>query len=265
MIPKRIHYIWFGGSDLTDDARRCINSWHRYCPDYEIVRWDETNFDVNMTQYTREAYESKKWAFVSDYARLWVLVNQGGVYMDTDVELTKPIDFALKHRAFSGFESNRSISTGIMACEQGFPLFSDLLDDYVNRSFILDDGTLDVTTNVVAITNACLKRGLTLNNKYQQIEGFTVYPSDWFCAKSHDTGEILLTDNTCAIHHFSGSWLDSVEKSLVEQRGLFIKEHPRCPHLLAGALVRIKYGFQSGNFTPFLSMLKMYINEKGLH
>ena len=265
MIPKRIHYIWFGGAELPDDAKRCIESWRECCPGYEIVRWDETNFDVFQNQYVREAYEAQKWAFVSDYARLWVLVNYGGVYLDTDVELIKPIDFALEHHAFSGFESNRSVPTGIMACESGFPLFVNLLHDYEQRSFILNDGTFDLTTNVVAITNACLRRGLALNNTYQEIEGLALYPSDWFCPKSHDTGEINLTNNTCAIHHFSGSWLDETEKELIGQRSTFIKSHPRCPHLLAGALVRLEHGFKSGDFSPFLSMLRLYVRERRLH
>lgn len=262
MIPKRIHYVWFGGNELPDDAKACIDSWRKHCPDYEIIRWDESNFDIRVNRYVREAYESKKWAFVSDYARLWALVNHGGVYMDTDVELIGPIDFALRHQAFSGFESNCSIPTGIMACEQGFPLFSELLHDYDDRRFILDDGSFDITTNVTAITNACLKHGLVPDNTYQTVDGLALYPSDWFCPKSHDTGKITLSKNTCAIHHFAGSWLDDTEKRLLEERSSFIAAHPRCPHILSGALVRIAYGLKTGDFAPFNKMLRMYIKDR---
>ena len=124
MIPKTIHYIWFGGNPLPEDAKRCIDTWKKYCPDYEIKEWNESNFDVAQNDYIKEAYEAKKWAFVSDYARLKVLVEYGGIYMDTDVEVLKPLDRFLSERAFSGFEDADAIPAGIMACEKGFELFA---------------------------------------------------------------------------------------------------------------------------------------------
>ncbi|MBQ7544534.1 MAG: hypothetical protein IJT02_06275 [Synergistaceae bacterium] len=135
MIPKVIHYCWFGGKPLPELAQKCLASWEKFCPDYEIVRWDESNFNVNCCDYVREAYEAKKWAFVSDYARLKVLVDNGGVYMDTDVEVIKPLDEFLVHEAFSGFESEKAIPTGIMACEKGFAPFAEMLADYHTRHF----------------------------------------------------------------------------------------------------------------------------------
>ncbi|WP_329739645.1 glycosyltransferase family 32 protein [Enorma massiliensis] len=261
MIPKTIHYIWFGGKELPKSAQVYIETWKKFCPDYTIMRWDETNFDVTVNDYVREAFESKKWAFVSDYVRLWVLVNHGGIYMDTDVELTAPLDEFLTHRAFSGFESNTSIPTGLMACEKGFPLFCELLHDYDGRKFIKPDGSFDVTTNVVAITNTCLKHGLVLNNKFQEPCGFALYPNDWFCPKSHDTGEIHLTKNTHAIHHFNGSWLDSTEHELIERRQSFLLRHPGCPPRLAGAWIRLVHGCKTGDFAPFIRMLKMSIGQ----
>ena len=212
MIPKKIHYVWFGGNPLTPLAEKCIASWKQVCPDYEIVRWDETNFDISLNRYCREAIESKKWAFASDYARLWILVNEGGIYMDTDVQLLKPLDDFLFEEAFSGFEAVDRIPTGLMASEAGQDLFVKLLHDYDDRSFIKTDGSCDLTTNVTAITRACIERGLVLNGQKQTVDGFTLYPSDYFCPKDWLTKEINLTENSCAIHHFDGSWADSGTK-----------------------------------------------------
>lgn len=192
---------------MPDLGKKCIESWKKFCPDYEIKEWNEDNFDINSNQYVKEAYEAKKWAFVADYVRLWALVNNGGVYMDTDVEVINSIDVFLNEKAFSGFEKKDSIPTGIMACEKDFLLFKELLNEYENRAFIKDDGTYDLTTNVIAITNYCINYGLILNNEKQTINGFTLYPNDYFCPKNYETGKIKCTSNTYTIHHFSGSWL----------------------------------------------------------
>ena len=149
MIPKIIHYIWVGGKPLTPLAEKCIQSWKKNCPDYEIKRWDESTFDINQNQYCKEAYESKKWAFVSDYIRLKVLFEYGGIYMDTDVEVIKPLDEFLVHPAFSGFENNTQIPTGIMAAEKNNKWIENLLNDYNHRHFIKEDGSFDYTTNVL--------------------------------------------------------------------------------------------------------------------
>lgn len=206
MIPKKIHYIWFGGNPLSPLAEKCIASWRKYCPEYEIVRWDETTFDISSNRYCQEAITAKKWAFASDYARLWILVNVGGIYMDTDVEVLKPLDSFLDEDAFSGFEAKDRIPTGIMASSPNQPLLSELLHDYDARSFLKPDGSPDLTTNVTAITETLLKRGLVLNNEKQTIDGFTLYPSDYFCPKDWLSGEIHLTKNSHTIHHFDGSW-----------------------------------------------------------
>ncbi|MSS20123.1 glycosyl transferase [Eubacteriaceae bacterium RF-744-FAT-4] len=216
MIPKIIHYCWFGGNPLSDMAKKCIASWEKYCPDYEIKEWNESNFDVNICNYSSEAYKSKKWAFVSDVARLYALVNFGGVYMDTDVEVIKPIDNLLQYEAVSGFESETQISTGLMASIPHQVLFEELLNDYADKHFIREDGSYDLTTNVTRITNVCNKYGFKQNNTFQMIKGFTLLPKDYLCPKDHETHKIHITNNTLVIHHFDGSW-HSAEDVYYEQ------------------------------------------------
>lgn len=207
MIPKIIHYCWFGHGKLPELAVKCIDSWKKFLPDYEIKEWNEDNFDLNFSPFVKEAYECRKFAFVSDVARLYALYTDGGIYMDTDVEVLKPLDVFLKHNAFSGFENNNCVPTGIMGSEKNSVWARENLDYYKNRHFIKPDGSWDTTTNVTIITNYMLSRGLKPINKYQEFRGLiTMYPNDFFCPKDHATGKIHLTENTYTIHHFSGSW-----------------------------------------------------------
>ena len=207
MIPKKIHYCWFGRGKMPELAKRCIESWKKYCPNYEIKEWNEDNFDLDMYPYVREAYDNRKFAFVTDVVRLYALYTEGGIYMDTDVEILKPLDCLLEYEAISGFESETQIPTGLMACRGGHPFFKELLLEYEGIHFVKEDGSFDFTTNVTRITNACLKHGLKLNNTLQTINGFTLLPKDFLCPKSYTDGKIYLTNNTLTIHHFAGSWL----------------------------------------------------------
>ena len=206
MIPKTIHYCWFGGNPLSDLAKKCIESWEKYCPDYEIKEWNEKNFDINCNTFVKQAYENKKYAFVSDYVRLYVMYTYGGVYMDTDVEVVRSLDEFLVHKGFSGFERGVFIPTGIMASEKGFPLFEKLLDYYKDRPFIKEDGSLDTVTNSVIITNILKKLGFCANNQFQEIEDFALYPTDYFCPLNGATGKLTKTENTATIHWFSNTW-----------------------------------------------------------
>ena len=230
MIPKIIHYCWFGKNPLPELASKCIESWKKFCPDYQIIEWNETNFDVNYCEYSKEAYQEKKWAFVSDVSRLYALVNCGGIYMDTDVEVLKPLDEFLNLQAFSGFEAADRLPTGIMAAEKGQELFVELLKEYDNIHFKLDDGSLDTTTNVTRITNTCLKYGAVLNNTKQTVKGFTLFPFDYFCPKDSTTKIVNLTKNSYTIHHFDGSWLTE-EDRLYEK--IYIKRAKFMPKKLA--------------------------------
>lgn len=209
MIPKIIHYCWFGGNPKPESVKKYIESWHKYCPDYEFREWNETNFDINENNYCKEAYEAKKWAFVTDYVRLKALYEYGGIYMDTDVEVIKSLDPLLKYDAFSGYESNNRISTGTMASCWHNEWIEFLLKDYDNRHFRMADGKLDMTTNVEVIT------GLTKEKYHLNFDGtikffgnnMVMLPFDYLCVKDLSTGEIKKTVNTYTIHHFTSSWL----------------------------------------------------------
>lgn len=207
MIPKIIHYCWFGGKPMPRLAQTCIRSWKKHCPGYELKLWDESNFDLNQYPYAKEAYNSGKYAFVTDVVRLHALYHEGGIYMDTDVEVLKPLDEFLHHHAFSGFESDTRVPTGIMASEKGGRWAKENLAYYDGKHFIKEDGSLDMTTNVTTITDYMVQQGLLLNNTYQEIDGlFTMYPRDYFCPKDFLTQEIEMSPNTACIHHFNMSW-----------------------------------------------------------
>lgn len=209
MIPKVIHYCWFGRGQKPEAALRCIESWKKYLPDYILKEWNEDNFDITSNNYVNQAYQNRKFAFVTDYVRLFALFTEGGIYMDTDVEVIGSFDKFLHHNAFSGFETDGNVPTGMMAAEKGSVWAKELLDGYADRSFVKEDGALDTTTNTFVITKYMVDKGLVLNNKYQDFPGLcTMYPSDYFCPKDHRTGKIKCTSNTVCIHHFAGSWID---------------------------------------------------------
>lgn len=216
-IPKIIHYCWFGRGSKPELALKCIESWKKYCPDYEIVEWNEDNFDVMSLPFTKEAYESRKFAFVTDYVRLYAMYHHGGIYMDTDVEVRKSLDPFLKYQGFSGFEAPEKVPTGIMAGEKGFPLFAQLMEYYTDRHFLTPDGQMDMTTNVVIITEILTKLGLTLNGQFQIVDGFALFPTDYFCPKDPITRELHMTENTAVIHHFDGSWMTPERKKELEE------------------------------------------------
>ena len=218
-IPKVIHCCWFGKNEMPKLAKKCIRSWKKYCPDYKIIIWDESNFDIEENRYAKEAYLAGKWAFVSDYARLKILYDHGGIYFDCDVEVIKPIDVLIKDKGFMGFDENGIVATGLgFACEKGNELIGALLKDYEDIPFILDDGTYDLTPCPDRNTATLIKLGMNLDDKNQTFMGVKFLPDDYLCPMNYYTGKKTITENTYSIHHYSASWTNKRTK-----RTTFIK------------------------------------------
>ena len=222
-IPKKIHYFWFGGNPIPELESRCIDSWKKMCPDYEIIRWDESNYDIHQNKYMEQAYKAKKWGFVPDYARLDIIYKYGGIYLDTDVEIVKNFDELLGLSCFAGFESKKNVALGLgFGAVVGNQMIKTLRDDYDTREFIAEDNKFNLTPSPAIQTEVLLKYGLKLNNEFQQIQDMTILPAECF---SPDNNMVLhLTENTFSIHHFSGSWTTESNKSFLEKQRKFIRK-----------------------------------------
>lgn len=211
MIEKVIHYCWFGGNPKSKLIQDCIKSWKKYLPDYKIIEWNERNFDINCCQYIREAYKAKKWAFVSDYARCYILYHHGGLYFDTDVEILRPMDDCL-NSPLVAMEDDHTINTGlIMYCEAGNDFCKWMLESYEKDKFIKEDGTYNLYTVCERGTEYFTTRGFVCENKLQNVAGFTVYPTEYFCPYRHGE-ERIVTENTYTFHHYAASWFPKKEK-----------------------------------------------------
>lgn len=254
MIPKKIHYCWFGGGEIPEQDKKCIESWKKFCPDYEIICWDESNYDVTKNRYMREAYEAKKWGFVSDYARLDIVYEHGGVYLDTDVELVRSIDDLLNNKAFMGFEKpGQSVNPGLgFGAEKHMPLIFEIMDNlYSERCFNKNNNEYNTTPIPTINTEFLAKKGLKKNNEIQMIEGMTIYPAEYLCPIDFETNVFSPTENTYSIHHYHASWLEPEEKKI----------------LLQSQKLAAKYGKEKADrickiiFKPY--RLKMHLRTKG--
>lgn len=201
---------------MPEKVVSCIESWHNYMPNYEYVLWNEDNFDINVNQYAKEAYQAKKYAFVSDYVRLFALCQFGGIYLDTDVEVFKPFDDLLSNKAFGGFEGSKYLPLGtcVLASECGGDWVKEQLNYYQNRHFVTEEGSYDLTTNVVFISKIMRDRGFIQNGKEQYYKDLHVYPVEFFCPRQ-TTGDYIRTENTYCDHLGIGSWDDVTWKDLV--------------------------------------------------
>lgn len=220
MIPKIIHYCWFGRGPLPELAQKCIASWKKYLPDYEIKEWNEDNFDVNIIPYTAEAYQAKKYAFVSDYARFWILYKYGGIYFDTDVEVIRPIDDIVERGNFMGFEtdpkpqlkedaSEASVNPGLgMGVAPGLGIIKKMLDYYEGHHFEFIPGGIGQLTIVHIATEVLNQAGLKQQPGIQLVNDVWIYPTEYFCPINLKTGRIHIEANTRTIHHYAGTWQD---------------------------------------------------------
>ena len=229
MIPKIIHYCWYGQNEIPEDIKYYIDTWKKYCPDYKIICWNENNTNLNENKYLKQAYDAKKYAFVTDYMRLKVLSEYGGIYMDTDIELCKSLDEYLHHRAFIGCQDENVFSTGLIASEANHPWIAKLFEHYNDLEFINNDGTYNLKPNTILITEITEDLyNWKFKNELQYLnDDICVYPVEYFCCKNWITGKIEKSSETVAIHHYKGSWLSEEDKrrskSHLMKKNLIIK------------------------------------------
>ncbi len=211
LIPKVIHYFWFGNGKKPDIFYRCLESWKKNCPDYKIIEWNESNFDVNMNPYVRDAYKNNKYAFVSDYARFYIIKKYGGIYLDIDVEIIKPIDELLSNDSFMGFEDRNQVNPGlIMGGKKNAKILQEILNIYDGYDcFPMDNHNVcKIVTNFL-VENKKLD---VYSDSVQLLDGVTIYPFEYFCACDYFTKKFTITDETFSIHHYYGSWLSRKDK-----------------------------------------------------
>ena len=221
MIPKIIHYCWFGHKSLPELAMRCIRSWEKYCPDYEIKLWNESNFDIYSCPYIIEAYEEKRWAFVSDYARLKIVYENGGIYLDTDVEVLRSFDDFLTQPCFFGTEVSKNgsglVATGLgFGAEKGNTVVKALMDEYEGIHFRGNNGIYDATPCPERNTKPLVKMGFRFSEKdVWKSENVVVYPPEYFCPMDYITREKKITDNSYSIHLYSASWITDKDREVM--------------------------------------------------
>lgn len=216
-IEKVIHYCWFGRGPKNAKIRKCIESWKRVCPDYKIVEWNEDNFDVTMIPFTREAYECRRWSFVSDYARLWVIYHCGGIYLDTDIEMVKTPNRLLKEQCFFGFEKTQNVkyrinTGGGFGAVKHHPAVKKIMEYYTGRHFLREDGTEDLMVCSEINTMALRDYGLKDDGSLQRLGDILILPTEYFAPVNYYTREMNITKNTIWIHHYAASWMTKKEK-----------------------------------------------------
>lgn len=219
LIPPNIHYCWLGGKPLPDRYQRYMESWKKFCPDYEIIKWNESNIDINETDYTREAYAAGKYGFVSDYFRLKIIYEHGGIYLDTDVELVRSLDDLRYNEAFCGMEFPGRVNTGLgFGAVKHNRMIQGLMYYYKSKHFRNGDGSFDETTCPIIQSGLLRSFGMRYGASLQMLDGLAIYPVDVLSPKNVYTGEIVRTENTYAIHHYDGSWVSESDKDVRKKK-----------------------------------------------
>ncbi|MBE5892156.1 MAG: glycosyl transferase [Lachnospiraceae bacterium] len=214
-IPKIIHYCWLGGNPKPESVINCISSWKKFCPDYEIIEWNESNLNIDCNAYTRQAYDAKAWGFVPDYLRLWIVYTYGGIYLDTDVQMIRNFDLLLEEEGFIGFEDDKHINFGSgFGAEKNNSVIKAVMNEYEDLRFVNEDGSYNKTPSPQYNTQVMKKLGLCHNDgSIQNVKGFKCYPPEYFCPKSFTTGMLKVTRNTFSIHQFDASWYSEEEQA----------------------------------------------------
>ncbi len=207
MIPKTIHYCWFGKGQKNELIQRCITSWKIFLPDYRIVEWNEDNFNVDTTIWTKQAYEAKKWAFVSDYVRLYALFSEGGLYFDADVEVLKSLDPLMDCKLLLGFESNDMITTAVIGAERGNATIEKMLSVYRQKTFLLADGSFDTLPNPYVLSEYVQELGIQFTGKEQSCSMYHIYPTIVFSPNNLTRIWEKPSSKSFTIHHFDQSWI----------------------------------------------------------
>ena len=207
MIPKKIHYFWIGGKSMPEKNKTCVESWKKFCPDYEIIEWNESNYDFSECTYMAQAYEAELWGFVPDYARLDIICREGGIYLDTDVELLKSLDDLLSCKAFMGFENRKSVAPGLgFGAEPGNEILKQMRDLYHSLSFYNENGTPNIAPSPFYATKLLRSYGLQLNGKRQFVHGIDIFPAEYFAPLCYTDNRLKITENTYGIHWYHASW-----------------------------------------------------------
>lgn len=265
MIPKKIHYCWFGGGEMSEKELRCIESWKKLCPDYEIIRWDESNYDVTKCDYTKEAYEAKKWAFVSDYARLDIIYNNGGIYLDTDVEIIKSFDSLLDEKCFLGTEpSSYLIATGLgFGAEKGNENIKAMLDDYNGAHYRLGKDIYDPINCPTRNSRPFYKYGFsTQMREVSSFNGATVYTTEYFAPYDPETATLNITDNTYSIHNYNASWIEQEKKDIEYKINDYSKSHSRLITKIYKNKLECEYKYSSANAFNMLRLILFKLRKK---
>lgn len=228
-IPKIIHYCWIGQNEMPERDKKNIEQWRILCPDYTFMFWNEQNYDITKNQYMREAYEKKKWGFVPDYLRLDIIFQYGGIYLDTDVEMCKRMDELLENSAFACFENKENVNLGSgFGAMPNNPIIKEMLNYYEDKHFVNPDGTLNSTPSPALQTEVLKRHGLCCDNKYQKLDGITIYPSEVLSPLDFTTGELKKTSKTVSIHWYNASWYDENERKTLERVRKINKRFGKC-------------------------------------
>lgn len=234
MIPKIIHFCWLSGEQYPDLVEKCIKSWRDNLPDYEIMCWDLKRFDINCCRYTKEAFLEKKYAFASDYIRLYALYHFGGIYLDSDIEVLKSFDDLLNLKAFTCFQKmSMTLSPWIIGSEKGNKIIKEFLDYYEERSFYDENGKMDLTPNPYPFTAICKRHGLILKDVKQELDEISIFSHDYFCPYNPSKDVLEVTDNTYTIHYFNAEWMSEDQKRRRKRKQEVTKKYGRYVGLAA--------------------------------